>query len=86
MGKAIVNEDAASARRYRQRAREVRAIAAEVQDATVRFALLRIARDYDRLALMRLRMGKLARSNKGSNPTRINFIASSSLMPGFFGY
>jgi hypothetical protein len=56
------NEDAAAARRYRQRARDLRALAAGIDDPGVRFALLRVARDYERMALGRLRVGKLARS------------------------
>jgi hypothetical protein len=58
----VENEDAAAARRYRERAREVRAIAAEAEDLGLRSALLRVARDYTRLALARLRIGKLGRS------------------------
>jgi len=59
--------DAATARRYRQRAREVRVIAAEAEDLGLRSALLRVARDYERLALARLRIGKLARNARMKN-------------------
>jgi hypothetical protein len=58
------DEDAAAARRYRQRAREIRAIAAEIEDDRQRADLFRIARDYERIALTRLRMGKLARASR----------------------
>jgi hypothetical protein len=60
----VQNEDAAAAWRYRQRAREVRAIAGEIQDPGVRSALMRVAGDYERMALGRLRVGKLARSKR----------------------
>ena len=58
------DEDAGAARRYRQRAREIRAIAAEVEDDGQRADLFRIARDYERMALARLRMGKLVRASR----------------------
>jgi len=61
-GGGVENEDLAAARRYRQRAHEVRSIAADAEDVDLRSALLRVARDYERLALARLRMDKLARS------------------------
>jgi hypothetical protein len=57
-----VDEDAQAARHYRQRTREVRAVAKEIEDAETRVALLKVARDYEALALPRLRMGKAARS------------------------
>jgi hypothetical protein len=56
------NEDAVAARRYRQHARGVRAIATQVQDPTIRSALAWIARDYETMAQLRVKMGKLARS------------------------
>ena len=59
---AMIDEDAQAARRYRQRAREVRTVAKTVEEMTTRSALLEIARDYDSLALTRLRIGKAARS------------------------
>ena len=59
---ATVDEDAQAARRYRQRAREVRAVAKTIQDITTRLALLKIAQDYDAMALARLRIGKAARN------------------------
>ena len=58
------DEDAAAAGRYRQRAREIRAIAAEMQDDGQRADLFRIARDYERMALARLRIAKLARASR----------------------
>jgi hypothetical protein len=57
-----VNEDAAAARRYRQHARGVRAMAIQIQDPTIRSALDWIARDYETMAQLRVKMGKLARS------------------------
>jgi hypothetical protein len=62
MTREIMNEDAAAARRYRQHARGVRAIAARIQDPTIRSALGWIARDYETMAQLRVKMGKLARS------------------------
>jgi hypothetical protein len=62
----MLDEDASAARRYRQRAREVRAIAAETKDAGLRSTLLRVARDYERMAIARLRVGKLARAMRKS--------------------
>ena len=62
------NEEAAAARRYRKRAREVRAIAAETKDPNLRTTLLRVARDYERMAQARLRMGKLARASRRKLP------------------
>ena len=58
----MIDEDAQAARRYRQRAREVRTVAKTIEEMTTRSALLEIARDYDSLALTRLRIGKAARS------------------------
>jgi hypothetical protein len=58
----MLNEDAAAARRYLKRAKSVRFIAAETADSTLRSALLRVARDYERMARARLRVGKLART------------------------
>ena len=60
----MVDEDAQAARRFRQRAREVRSVANTTEDVTTRFALLKIAQDYDAMALARLRVGKAARSMK----------------------
>lgn len=57
----MANEDAAAARRYRQHAREVRAISVEIQDTSIRCTLLSIARDYEDMALSQLRIGKLIR-------------------------
>ena len=58
----MLDEDAQAARRYRQRAREVRTVANTIEEMTTRLALLKIARDYDAMALTRLRIGKAARS------------------------
>ena len=60
----MVNEDAEAARHYRQRAREVRAVAKKIDEVETRAALLKVAQDYDALALSRLRIGKAARSAK----------------------
>ena len=60
----MVDEDADAVRRYRQRAREVRALAKNTNDWATRAALLGIARDYEVMALARVRVGKLARSMK----------------------
>ena len=58
----MVDEDAQAARSYRQRARDVRIVANTIKETTTRSALLEVARDYDALALTRLRIGKAARS------------------------
>jgi hypothetical protein len=83
---AIVNEDAAAVRRYRQHARKIRGIAAKAEEPNVRSGLLWIARDYERMAVVRLRIGKLVRSIRSSSLDSarqpFNFAASSSLMPG----
>ena len=63
-GGDMVDEDADAVRRYRQRAREVRALARNTNDWAIRAALLGIARDYEAMALARVRVGKLARSMK----------------------
>jgi hypothetical protein len=72
------NEDAAAARAYRRHAREIRAIAAAAHDPGVRNGLLWIARDYENMALVRLRIGKLTRSMRGyrsPGPQRVNCAA-----------
>jgi hypothetical protein len=56
-----MNEDAAAARRYWRRAKEVRAIAEGAQDRESRASLLSIARDYERLARLRIEIGKADR-------------------------
>lgn len=66
----MVNEDAAAARRYRQNARGVRAMATQIQDPTIRSALVWIARDYETMAQLRVKMGKLARSMRRSTLAR----------------
>ena len=59
-------DDAAAARRYRTRAKEVRTIAESVTDRKSRMILLRIAADYERMARLRIRVGKAERAI-GSN-------------------
>jgi len=54
-------DDAAAARRYRTRAKEVRAIAESVTERKSRTILLRIAADYERMARLRIRVGKAER-------------------------
>ena len=60
----MVDEDAEAVRRYRRRAREVRTLAKNLEDWTTRAALLGIARDYETMALARLRVGKFARATR----------------------
>jgi hypothetical protein len=61
-----MNEDAEAARRYRNRAKEVRAIAAGAKDRKTRLSLFRVATDYLDMAWMRIRVGKADRdSNTG---------------------
>jgi len=55
-------DDAAAARRYRTRAKEVRAIAEAVTERKARMILLRIAADYERMARLRIRVGKTERA------------------------
>ena len=55
-------DDAAAARRYRTRAKEVRAIAESVTERKSRTILLRIAADYERMARLRIRVGKAERA------------------------
>ena len=56
-----MNEDAAAARRYWRRAKEVRAIADGAKDQASRASLLGVARDYERLARLRIEIGKADR-------------------------
>ncbi len=58
-------DDAAVARRYRKRAKEVRAIAEAVLERKSRMILLRIAADYERMARLRVRVGKADRVMAG---------------------
>ena len=58
-----MNEDAEAARRYRNRAKEVRAIAKGAKDREERESLLRVARDYDRMARLRIEIGKADRDS-----------------------
>ena len=57
-----MNDDAEAARRYRQRAKEIRSILENTEDRVMRKALEGIAADYERLARARIRIGRLARS------------------------
>ena len=59
-------DDAAVARRYRKRAKEVRAIAEAVLERNSRMILLRIATDYERMARLRVRVGKADRVMAGT--------------------
>jgi hypothetical protein len=54
-----MNDDADAAKRYRQRAKEVRAILQTTEDQEMRKALEGIASDYERLARSRIRIGRL---------------------------
>ena len=65
-----VNEDAAAARLYRKHARGARAIATQIQDPTIRSALVWIARDYETMAQLRVKMGKLVRAMRKHTVTR----------------
>jgi len=56
-------DDTATARRYRMRAKEVRAIAEAIADRRSRMILRRVAADYERLARLRIRIGKADRAN-----------------------
>lgn len=47
-----MNEDHETARRYRQRAEEVRTIAGDMRDRTSRQILVDIADDYERMAVI----------------------------------
>jgi len=58
-----MNEDAAAARRYWRRAKEVRAIADGAKDQASRASLLGVARDYERLARLRIEIGKADRDS-----------------------
>ncbi len=59
-------DDAAAARRYRKRAKEVRAIAEALTERNSRIVLLRIAADYERMARLRIRVGKAERITAGA--------------------
>ena len=62
-----MNEEAAAARRYRHRAREVRTIADSMKDKKSRLALPRVAEDYERLARLRIAVGKADRAKSMSH-------------------
>ena len=66
-----MNDDAEAARRYRQRAKEIRAILQGSEDRVMRKALEGIAADYERLARARIRIGRLARSRLWRSPLRL---------------
>ena len=66
-----MNDDAEAARRYRQRAKEIRAILESTDDREMRKALEGIAADYERLARARIRIGRLARSRLWRPPARL---------------
>jgi hypothetical protein len=57
-------EEAAAARRYRHRAIEVRAIAEGMEDLQSRSKLLRLAKDYECLARLRIAVGRAERGMK----------------------
>jgi hypothetical protein len=61
-------DDVAAARRYRKRATEVRAIAETMTERNSRVILLRIAADYERMARLRVRVGKADRVMAGTTP------------------
>ena len=61
-----MNEDAEAARRYRNRAKEVRAIAEGAKDRESRLSLLRVARDYERMARLRIAVGKADRDSSSA--------------------
>ena len=58
-----MNEDAEAARRYRNRAKEVRMIAEDTKDLEARQSLLCVARDYERMARLRIEIGKADRDS-----------------------
>ena len=58
-----MNEDAEAARRYRNRAKEVRMIAEDTTNLETRQSLLRVARDYERMARLRIEIGKADRDS-----------------------
>ncbi len=61
-----MNNEAAVARLYRQRARELRTAAEALTDSRPRAVLLGFADDYDRLARQRVRSGKVKRDIGGA--------------------
>jgi hypothetical protein len=73
IGDEMNNEDAAGARLYRRYAREVRAISVAVGDPGIRSAMLWIARDYQVMAISRLRIGKLNRAMRSINADSPDF-------------
>ena len=56
-----MNDDAETARRYRQRAKEIRAILRNTENEDARKMLQSVAEDYERLARARIRIGRLSR-------------------------
>jgi len=59
-----VKEDLDSAQRYRQRAEELRSIAAETKERSSQQVLLDIAEDYERMARSRDRIDQMDRQLK----------------------
>jgi hypothetical protein len=59
-----MKEDLDSAKRYRQRAEELRLIAEKAKDATSKDTLLDIADDYERMARTRERIDQMDRERK----------------------
>jgi hypothetical protein len=59
-----MKEDLDSAARYRQRAEDLRALAAETRDTKARNALLDVADDYERMAQSRERIDRLETKRK----------------------
>jgi hypothetical protein len=59
-----MKEDLDSAKRYRQRAEELRLIAEKTKDATSKDTLLDIADDYERMARTRERIDEMDRERK----------------------
>jgi hypothetical protein len=64
-------DDAATARRYRKRAKEIRAIAEASAERKSRVILLRIAADYERMARLRVRVGKADRAATETIPSGV---------------
>jgi hypothetical protein len=65
-----MNDDAQTARRYRQRAKEIRAILRQTENEDARRMLESVAEDYERLARARIRIGRLARPKHRPTPQR----------------
>ncbi len=61
-----MNDDAAVARLYRKRAKELRATAEALADWRQQKILFGVAEDYERLARLRVTVGKVNRSMGGT--------------------